>query len=368
MMKKVLLTGITGQDGANMAEYLLLSPEMKDTVTVYGMARRTSNPNLNNCREFIKNPNFQLVYGDLTDEVSINNLVKEIQPDFFINFAANSFVGCSWDMPIQVMETNSLGVLRCLEAIKKFKPDCRFYSAGSSEEFGNIDYCPQDIKHPIKTRSPYGASKATARHLVKVYRESYNLYAVHGILFNHEGTKRGKEFVTRKITVGVAEIYHKIKQGKSFNPIELGNLNSKRDWSDSEDFVVGVWLMLNQKEPKDYILASGEAHSVGDFVEKAFSAAQIDGEWSEVGEDINGIYVPLPQSRKYFQKKSSNLLVQVNPEYYRPAEVDLLIGDSTSARKELNWQPKISFDRLVKRMVESDIKLIGEEIEKEKKT
>lgn len=367
-MKKVLITGITGQDGANMTEYLLLSPELKNTIKVYGMARRTSNPNLDNCKEFIKNSNFELVYGDLTDEVSINNLVKEIQPDYFINFGANSFVGISWEMPVQVMETNGIGVLRCLEAIKKFQPSCRFYSAGSSEEFGNIDYCPQDIKHPVKPRSPYGASKATARHLVKVYRESYNMYAVHGILFNHEGVKRGKEFVTRKITLGVAEIYHKMKQSKPFKPIRLGNLNAKRDWSDSEDFVTGVWLMLNQEKPKDYVLSSGQTHSVAEFVEKSFSAAGIEGEWSEAGEDVNGIYVPLPQSRKYFSKPDGMLLVEIDTNYYRPAEVDLLIGDSTPIRKELNWQPKISFDRLVKRMVQSDIKLIGEDLEKETKT
>ena len=367
-MKKVLITGVLGQDGSNMAEYLLFSSETRDDIFVYGMARHSSNPNLSNCSAFIKNPNFKLVQGDLTDEVSINNLVKDIQPDYFINFAANSFVGVSWDMPMQVMDVNALGVLRCLEAIKKFKPDCKFYSAGSSEEFGNVSYCPQDIKHPIKPRSPYGASKSTARHLVKVYRESYNIFAVHGILFNHEGLKRGKEFVTRKITHGVATIYHQIKQGRTFEPIKLGNLNAKRDWSDSEDFVEGVWLMLNQKKPKDYLLASGKTHSVAQFVEKAFNVANISGEWTEVGEDINGVYIPSPQSKKYLRKKCMKPLVEVNPEYYRPAEVDLLIGDSTPIRKELNWKPKISFDNLVKRMVLLDIKLVGEELEKEKKT
>jgi GDPmannose 4,6-dehydratase len=366
-MKKVLITGVLGQDGSNMCEHLLFSSETRDAFKVYGITRRSSNPNFENCKDFIKNPHFELVYGDLTDEVSIANLVKKIQPDYFINFGANSFVGVSWDMPMQVMDVNSLGVLRCLEAIKKFKPDCKFYSAGSSEEFGNVSYCPQDINHPIKPRSPYGASKATARHLVKVYRESYNLFAVHGILFNHEGLKRGKEFVTRKITSGVARIHHALKNNESFNPIRLGNLNAKRDWSDSEDFVRGVWLMLNQEKPKDYVLSSGKAHSVGEFAEKAFEAAGLQGEWSEVGEDVNGVYVPLPQSKKYFSKPDSELLLEVDPEFYRPAEVDLLVGDSTPIRKELGWMPKISFDKLVKRMVQLDIKLIGEELEKEKK-
>lgn len=367
-MKKVIVTGVLGQDGANMCEHLLFSGETRGDVKVYGMARRSSNPNLTNCKEFINNPDFELVYGDLTDEVSVDNLVKKITPDYFINFAANSFVGISWDMPMQVMDVNSLGVLRCLEAIRKFKPDCRFYSAGSSEEFGNVDYCPQDIKHPIKPRSPYGASKASARHLVKVYRESYNLFAVHGILFNHEGLKRGKEFVTRKITTGVAKIYHALKNGRSFESIKLGNLNAKRDWSDSEDFIEGVWMMLNQEKPKDYILSSGKAHSVADFVETAFRYANIKGEWSEAGEDVNGIYLPLPQTRKYLQKSDMKALVEVDSQLYRPAEVDLLIGNSDPIRKELGWRPKISFDRLVKRMVQLDIKLAGEELEKEKKT
>ena len=175
------------------------------------MVRRSGTPNYSNIEAFKENERFRLVDGDLTDSASIDNLVKEIQPNYLINFGANSFVGVSWEMPLQVFEANTLGGIRCLEAIKKFKPDCRFYSAGSSEEFGDVDYSPQDFKHPIKPRSPYGASKAAARHLVKVYKESYNIFAVHSILFNHEGTRRGEEFVTRKITKKVAEIYHKTK-------------------------------------------------------------------------------------------------------------------------------------------------------------
>ena len=252
---KIIVTGVLGQDGANMVEYLL-----KNTAAeIYGMIRRSSNPNFVNCNGFISNPRFNLVYGDLSDSVSIDNLVREIQPDYFINFGAQSFVGCSWTIPLQTFDINATGVARCLEAIRRFKPNCRFYSAGSSEEFGDVATIPQDINHPIRPRSPYGASKAACRHLVKVYRESYNLYAIHGILFNHEGTKRGEEFVTRKITNGVARIHHAINNGKSFEPIELGNLDAKRDWSDSEDFVDGVWKMLNQATPKDYVLSSNGA-------------------------------------------------------------------------------------------------------------
>jgi GDPmannose 4,6-dehydratase len=349
--KTVLVTGVTGQDGANMCEFLLRMPGYK----VYGMVRRSSNPNFSNCKAFINHNKFQLVHGDLTDPTSLDNLVREIQPDFFINFAANSFVGCSWNMPHQVFNTNALGVINCLEAIRKFKPQCRFYSAGSSEEFGDVDYFPQDMKHPIKPRSPYGAAKAAARHIVKVYRESYGMYAVHGILFNHEGTKRGEEFVTRKITKGVARIYWAIKNKKDFESIKLGNLNAKRDWSDSEDFVEGIWLMMNRNKPKDFLLASGKTHTIADFVNAAFMCAKIEGTWQELGEGVLGEYVPLPKSAKLIHKDSGKPLVEIDAKFFRPAEINLLLGDPTEAVSELGWRPKISFDKLVKKMVAWDI-------------
>ena len=347
-MKKVLITGISGQDGANMAEYLLdnvaLYPE---GLEVYGMMRRTSNANKSNIKAFENDPYFNLVYGDLTDGVSLDKLVKEIQPDYFINFGANSFVGCSWDMPLQVFDVNTLGVIRCLEALRKFKPECRFYSAGSSEEFGDVDYSPQDIKHPIKTRSPYGASKAASRHLVKVYRESYNMFAIHSILFNHEGLRRGEEFVTRKITKAVARIKKALDKGEKFEPLQLGNVNSKRDWSDSEDFVKGVWLMLNQEKPKEYILSSNETHSVKEFVSLAFEYAGVSGFWAGEGMD----------EKFKSHNESAATLAETNKEFYRPAEVQLLYGDSCPAREELGWKPEISFGQLVKRMVKNDILL-----------
>lgn len=348
-MKKVLITGILGQDGSNMAEFLLLR---RDDVEVYGMMRRSSNPNFKNIDSIQKHPRFRLNFLELSDTHSIDKAIKDIQPDYFINFGANSFVGVSWDMPEQVFDVNALGVLRCLEAIRKLKPDCRFYSAGSSEEFGNVDYSPQDITHPIKPRSPYGAAKAAARHLVKVYRESYNLYAVHGILFNHEGPKRGEEFLTRKVTKGVARISIAIEDGKPFEPIELGNVNSKRDWSDSEDFVDGIWLMLNQSEPKDYVLSSGETRSVREFVEKSFAVAGIEGYWQGIGVD-EGFYLGMSIHEE--MPHSDGLLVKVSPKFYRKAEVSILHGDSSPARQELGWSPKISFDQLVKRMTIHDI-------------
>jgi len=348
MNKKILVTGVLGQDGANMCEYLLGDSENK----VFGMIRRVSNPNYSNCKDFLDHPNFQLVYGDLGDEYSIAKLVQEIQPDYFINFAANSFVGCSWDMPMQVFDANAVGVMRCLEAVKAYQPNCRFYSAGSSEEFGDVDYAPQDMKHPLKPRSPYGASKCAARHLVKVYRESYGMYAVHGTLFNHEGTKRGEEFVTRKITKGVARIKQELSSGidiEAPTPIELGNIHSKRDWSDSEDFVEGVWLMVNQEEPKDYLLASGETHTIKEFIELAFKAANIDGYWH--GEGLDERYI-------YRGSTHGHNLVIINEKFYRPAEVELLLGDPTEAKEKLGWKPKITFDKLVERMVKFDLDAI----------
>jgi GDPmannose 4,6-dehydratase len=345
---KIIITGILGQDGANMAEYLVKNTNAK----IFGMMRRSANPNFINCKNFIEHPNFEFIYGDLTDSVSIDNLVRQIQPDYFINFGAQSFVGCSWDIPLQTFDVNATGVVRCLEAIRRFKPDCKFYSAGSSEELGDVIYTPQDLNHPLRPRSPYGASKASARHVVKVYRDSYKLYAIHGLLFNHEGTKRGEEFVTRKITKGVARIYHAIKNNQIFEPIELGNLDSKRDWSDSEDFVDGVWKMLNQKTPKDYVLSSDETHSIREFVEKAFNHAHIEGYWHGEGIEekyyINDTYIENKQIE-------SSCLVKINPKFYRPAEVELLLGDSKMARKELAWEPKISFDKLVEKMVRFDI-------------
>ena len=354
MTRKVLVTGLLGQDGSNMCEYLL----KLDNIKVFGMARRSSNPNFNNCESYLNHPDFQLVYGDLTDQYSIDKLVQEIQPDYFINFAANSFVGISWDMPMQVFDTNAMGVLRWLEAVKRYQPKCRFYSAGSSEEFGDVEYSPQDLNHPLKPRSPYGASKCAARHLVKVFRESYNLYAVHATLFNHEGLKRGEEFVTRKITKGVAKAREEFFDTSKWvdglppkvTPIELGNLDAKRDWSDSEDFVEGVWKMLQIDEPRDYLLASGETHSIKEFAERAFFHAGLKNVYWE-GEGVD---------EKLFldhEGKHQVILVKVNPAFYRPAEVELLWGDPSETQKVLNWRPKISFDKLVERMVLCDIEL-----------
>ena len=238
-MKKAIVTGVTGQVGSYMADFLLKFTNIK----VYGAIRRLSVPNHKNI-EHIKDPNFELIEMDLGDEHSIFTTIQEIQPDYFINFAANSFVGNSWHMPVNHFDTNALGVMRQLEAIRKICPNCRYYNAGSSEEFGDVMYSPQDLKHPPRPRSPYGASKVAARQIVKVWRDSYNLFAVQGYLFNHESERRGEEFVTRKITMNVARIKKELDEGKKPEPFELGNVEAKRDWSHAEDFVRAVWLML----------------------------------------------------------------------------------------------------------------------------
>lgn len=339
--KKVVVTGITGQDGSYMVDHLLETTDHK----VYGVVRRSSNLNTLNISHFLQNPKFTLVTGDLSDSQSIDNLVHEIKPDYFINLAAQSFVGSSWQIPEQTFEVGAVGVIRCLEAIRKHAPNCRFYNAGSSEELGNVDYSPQDENHPLKPRSPYGAAKAAARHIVKVYRESYNLFAIQGLLYNHESERRGAEFVTRKITKGVARIKCAIDDNIPFAPLELGNIDSKRDWSHAIDFVDGIWKMLNQEKPNEYILSCGETHTVREFIEVAFEYAGISGKWQ--GSGIGEVYLD----------DTGSTLVKINPEFYRPAEVDLLWGNSNKARTELNWQPKIQFKDLVRKMVLNDINL-----------
>lgn len=343
MSKKVLITGVTGQDGSHMADYLL---ENTDNIIVGGI-RRLSVKNHKNIEHLIGNERFKLIDLDVTDPTNVDRVIREEQPDYFINFAANSFVGNSWDMPVNHMNTNCMAVLYQLEAIRKHCPYCRYYNAGSSEEWGNVDYSPQDEKHPLKARSPYGVSKVAARQLVKVWRESYKLYAIQGWLLNHEGVRRGEEFVTRKITKGVAKIFHQARLGEPITPIQLGNLDAKRDWSDAEDFVEGVWLMLNNKSPKEYVLSSNETHSIREFVELAFAYAGFGREQCQwTGEGNEEIYI-----------HSEQPLVEINSKYYRPAEVSLLHGDSNLARQELGWKPKSSFQDLVRKMVEKDLKL-----------
>jgi GDPmannose 4,6-dehydratase len=344
--KTIVITGVTGQDGSHMVDFLLKNTDY----LIFGGVRRLSIYNHENIKH-INSDRFHLINFDLTDPHAISRTLEKIQPDYFINFAAQSFVASSWDFARQTWQTNSTAVLDILEAIRLYKPSCRLYQAGSSEEFGNVLYTPQDEQHPLRPRSPYGASKAASRQLVKVYRESYNLYAIQGWLFNHEGTRRGEEFVTRKITKNVARIYAAIKNNKIFQPLELGNIEAKRDWSDAEDFIEGIWMMLNQDiynknydgTPNEYVFSSNETHTIKEFVQKAFEIANIKGNW--VGENKNSKYI----------SNDDKTLVEINSKFYRPAEVELLLGDSSKAREDLSWRPKTSFEQLIRKMVENDI-------------
>lgn len=374
-MRKVLITGITGMDGSYMADYLLAHTDHK----VYGLVRRSTKVPEENIAHLRGNPRIEFIEGDLLDYVSLENIIADIKPDYLINFAAQSHVHVSWEQPIYTWQVNTEGVLKLLEAIRKHAPLCRFYQASSSEMFGDVITARQDESHPFRPRSIYGASKCAAHNLVKVYRESYNLYAVAGICFNHEGERRHESFVTRKITKGVARIAKALKEGGPFEPIELGNLDATRDWSHAMDFCDGIWRMLNQEvyrqdlhpelylegsyskyliQPlRDYILASGGSHSIREFVEKAFKAAEIQGVW------WHGLSAK-PEGQEYLLSNDGVLatkkyvpLVKINPKFYRPAEVQTLLGDATAARQELGWKPQISFGQLVERMGKHDLGL-----------
>jgi len=352
-MKKVIITGVTGQDGSNMVDYLL----RETNHIIIGGVRRLSVKNHKNIEHLSGEGRFFLIDLDVTDPQNTEAIIAEHKPDYFINFAANSFVGTSWKMPVQHMETNALAVLHQLEAIKRHAPNCKYYNAGSSEEFGDVVSIPQGEEHPLRPRSPYGASKCSARHLVKVYRDSYNLYAIQGWLFNHEGARRGEEFVTRKITKNVARIAHSYANKQSVKPLTLGNVDSRRDWSDSEDFMDGIWRMLNQEDfecyhknggiPKEYVLSSDETHSIREFVEEAFHLAGFHR--SMCRWEGKGVH------EKFYH--GQDLLVEISEKFYRPAEVEVLYGDSSKAREELGWKPKTTFSGLVTKMVKNDIRL-----------
>ena len=350
-MKKIIITGVTGQDGSHMADYLLklFQEEFgKTDFMIYGAIRRLSVKNHENILHLENEPRFQLINMDLNDAHSMRDVIIDIQPDYFVNFAAQSFVAGSWDYPIQTWDTDADSVLHILESIRRFAPHCRFYNAGSSEEFGDVVYTPQNEEHPLRPQSPYGAAKCAARHIVRVYRESYGLYAIQGWLFNHEGTRRGLDFVTRKISHSIAKIKHALEAGKEIPTLELGNIDAKRDWTDAEDFMEGVWMMLNQDRPKNYVLASGEMHSVREFLDESLKSAGI--EFISKGKE---------DDEKYYTK-DGKLLFQVNPKFYRPAEVHKLCGDCSLAEQEMGWTRKTGFLGLVKKMYENDYKLLSQ--------
>jgi GDPmannose 4,6-dehydratase len=317
-MKKAFITGITGQDGSYLAEFLL-----DKGYEVHGLTRRTSTQNFNRIDHIIDNPNLHLVSGDLIDQHSLTQALRDIKPDEVYNLAAQSFVQTSWEQPVLTGEFTAIGVTRMLEAVKLACPETKFYQASSSEMFGKVQEVPQNEKTPFYPRSPYGVAKVYGHWITVNYRESFNIFAVSGLLFNHESPRRGLEFVTRKISHGIA----RVKLGLQ-DKVYLGNLDSKRDWGFAGDYVEAMWLMLQQDKPEDFVIATGQTHSVKDFLVKACEVAGINN-WQKV--------------------------VEVDPQYMRPAEVDLLIGDASKAKKKLGWEPKTSFDELVKMMVEADL-------------
>ena len=354
-MKRALITGVTGQDGSFLAEFLL-----EKGYEVHGIIRRSSSYNqerledilsqeeVDAIKNIINNKNFHLHYGDLTDTSNIIRLIGEIRPDEIYNLAAQSHVRVSFDMPEYTADVDALGTLRILEAVRilGLTEKTRIYQASTSELYGKVQEVPQKETTPFYPRSPYGVAKLYAYWITKNYRESYGMFAVNGILFNHESERRGETFVTRKITLAAA----RIAQGKQ-DKLYLGNLDALRDWGYAKDYVECMWLMLQHHTPEDFVIATGEMHSVREFATLAFQYAGIEIEWQ--GEGIN---------EKGIDKATGRVLIEVDPKYFRPAEVDQLLGDPTKAKKLLGWNPtKTSFEELVRIMVEADMKKVAKE-------
>ncbi len=345
--KVALITGITGQDGAYLAEFLL-----KKGYTVHGVKRRSSSFNTGRVDHLYHDPHergvpFSMHYGDMTDATNLIRLVQETQPTEIYNLAAQSHVLVSFETPEYTANADALGALRLLEAIRilKLENSVRFYQASTSELFGKAQEVPQRETTPFYPRSPYSAAKLYAYWITVNYREAYGLHASNGILFNHEGPTRGETFVTRKITRAVAAIYLG-RQKKLY----VGNLEAKRDWGHARDYAEGMWLILQQDKPDDYVLATGETHSVREFIERAFAHVGRIIEWYGKGVDEKGV-----------DARTGEVLVEVDRRYFRPTEVDLLVGDSTKARQKLGWTHKVTFEQLVQEMVESDLKAIEQE-------
>ncbi len=340
--KVALITGITGQDGSYLAELLL-----DKGYEVHGIKRRTSIFHTDRIDHLYHDPHFKglpfyLHYGDMTDSTNLIRLVQDTQPDEIYNLAAQSHVQVSFESPEYTTNVDAMGTLRLLEAIRilGLEEKTKFYQASTSELFGNVQETPQNETTPFYPRSPYGVAKLYAHWITVNYREAYDLYAVNGILFNHESPRRGETFVTRKITRAAARIAAG-KQEKLF----LGNLDARRDWGHAKDFVRGMWMMLQQEEPEDFVLATGETTSVREFCEKAFKYAGIDVKWQEKGVRERG-----------FNKENGDEIIEIDPKYFRPTEVEVLRGDASKAREKLGWDTEYSFDELIKEMVEKDYK------------
>lgn len=342
--KTVFISGASGQDGSIMAEFLLNTDKYNVVGGIRSYGDSVETP-----------PLCYLTKFDLADPTVIEKVIRVLHPEYFINFAAQTSVKLSWDFPAQTWETNTTGIIHILETIRKHNPSCKFLNCGSSEEFGTIVYNPQDEKHPMNPTSPYGSSKVAARQLIKIYREAYNLFAIQPWLFNHESPRRKKMFVTRKITSKAVEITKNIMMGHPVSPLELGNIHAMRDWTDAEDTIRAIWAMINKTVPTEYVVSTGQSHSLKEFIEIAFGRVGISGEWYGSGEEEYFWYTsgprPLPSNECQ--------LVKINPILYRPAEVDSLCGDNRKIYSELKWKPQTAFRDLVLKMVEYDANLAG---------
>jgi len=337
-MKTALITGITGQDGSYLAEFLL-----EKNYRVHGLIRRNSTSDgTDRINHLLKLPSITLHYGDMTDFACLAALVKEVQPDEIYNLAAQSHVKVSFSNALYTADANGLGTLRILEIIKLLgmEKTTKFYQAGTSEMFGEVQSIPQREDTPFYPRSPYGVAKLYAYWITKNYREAYDMFACTGILFNHESSRRGETFVTRKITKTLAEITNCVRE----EPLELGNLDAKRDWGHAKDYVEAMWLMLQQEEPDDFVIATGQQHTVREFVNAAFDYMGYKVEW--VGQGLKEIAREL---------ETGKVLVRINPEFYRPSEVDSLVGDCTKAKDKLGWKHHYSFTQLVEEMCKYDL-------------
>ncbi|MBN2425507.1 MAG: GDP-mannose 4,6-dehydratase [Calditrichaceae bacterium] len=354
-MKKALITGITGQDGAYLSELLL-----DKGYEVHGIVRRSSSFNTGRIDHLFNDAKVHdvrlfLHYGDLADSSNLNRLLEKINPDEIYNLAAQSHVKVSFEVPEYTAEVDGMGTLRFIDAIKDMGINTKFYQASTSELYGKVREIPQSEKTPFYPRSPYGVAKLYAYWIIVNYREAYNLFACNGILFNHESPRRGETFVTRKITRAVSRIKYGVQ-----NMLTLGNLHAKRDWGYAPEYVDGMWRMLQQDKADDYVLATGVTHTVREFVELAFKEADAEIEWVDEGVEEKGI---LKQDMHRLLEnvpmlKKGSVVVSVNPDYYRPTEVDLLIGDASKAKKQLDWEPKTRFEELVKIMVKADLEKV----------
>ena len=339
-MKTALITGVTGQDGSYLSELLL-----EKGYKVYGLQRKTSLPNTARIDHIYDNqnyPNFFTFYGDLSDGLNLNRIINQIKPDEIYNLGGQSHVKVSFEIPEYTANTTGLGALRILDAVRELKIPAKFYQASSSEMFGRVLATPQNENTPFNPQSPYGLSKLFAYYTTKIYREGYGLFAANGILFNHESPRRGITFVTRKISIGLSQV--KLGLQKT---LKLGNVNAKRDWGYAKDYVEGIWKILQHSKPDDFVLATGETHTVREFVEEVGKHLGFQLTWKGKGIKEKGI-----------DKKTNKVVIEIDPMYFRPTEVDLLLGDPKKAQKALNWKPKVTFKKLAEIMAKSDFDLV----------